>query len=67
MQPSGSFYSSGSQRTISGHVSSVYFIKECMRDNKVVWVGRWGRARQRTGPETEGEAERESAGGSINS
>lgn len=68
MQPSGSFYSSGSQRTICSHVSYVYFIKQSKRENKVVWAEVGGtRQRTATGLENEGEVKREGTGGSINS
>ncbi len=60
MQTSGSFYSSGSQRTISSRVSYVYFIKQRNRENKVAWVGGGGKTRQRTGTGPE-------RGGCINS
>lgn len=69
MQPSGSFYSSGSQRTICGHVSYVYFIIQSKRENKVTWAGGGvGPDKgQRQGWRVEGDVERERTGGSINS
>lgn len=39
MQPSGSFYSSCSQRTIFSLVSYVYFMKQNKRQNTVAWAG----------------------------